>query len=384
MSKFKMAALISACCLMSVVFYGLVVSSQTPQPAVRLITPPISRILPFEAEATALQEPVRLTLQALDATSQPLENAKIRLQIFTPPRNPWFPTDFPMVEGTELLNMEAVAPKGELQIQQMLPIRGKYQLMVNVTPVVANAFTPIQQTLTLSVPENWVKYRNFGILAAILLALGLGGGLVLGGKQHIQPGEIAPQRVRLLLSGAIIVAIASLLIINISAEVAESHTHGHQINKSEPAVRASQGVEARILGDVEATVGQPAKLAIQVIDSTTGQPIKDAIANIKATQAENKWVAFAYQGTTDAKGQLTWEQQFFDGAPHKVEVEVSPQPQAKVQFSPLRVAKEIEVEGVAPPLAVRLIVLGYFTSIIVLGLLLGLGLKSRLNLSLKF
>jgi len=217
-----------------------------------------------------------------------------------------------------------------------------------------------------------------------LLALGLGGGLVLGGKQHIQPGEIAPQRVRLLLSGAIIVAIASLLIINISAEVAESHTHGHQINKSEPAVRASQGVEARILGDVEATVGQPAKLAIQVIDSTTGQPIKDAIANIKATQAENKWVAFAYQGTTDAKGQLTWEQQFFDGAPHKVEVEVSPQPQAKVQFSPLRVAKEIEVEGVAPPLAVRLIVLGYFTSIIVLGLLLGLGLKSRLNLSLKF
>ncbi len=384
MSKFKMAALISTFCLMSVVFYGLVVSSQTPQPAVRLITPPISQILPFEAEATALQEPVRLTLQALDATSQPLENAKIRLQIFTPPRNPWFPTDFPMVEGTELLNMEAVAPKGELQIQQMLPIRGKYQLVVNVAPVVENAFTPIQQTLTLSVPENWVKYRNFGILAAILLALGLGGGLVLGGKQHIQPGEIAPQRVRLLLSGAIIVAIASLLIINISAEVAESHTHGHRTNKSEPAVRASQGVEARILGDVEATVGQPAQLAIQVLDSTTGQPIRDAIANIKATQAENKWVAFAYQGTTNAKGQLTWEQQFFDGAPHKVEVEVSPQPQAKLQFSPLRVAKEIEVEGVAPPLALRLIVLGYFTSIIVLGLLLGLGLKSRLNLSLKF
>ncbi|MBD0304762.1 MAG: hypothetical protein ICV85_22160, partial [Tolypothrix sp. T3-bin4] len=148
MSKFKMAALISAFCLMSVVFYGLVVSSQTPQPAVRLITPPISQILPFEAEATKPQEPVRLTLQALDATSQPLENAKIRLQIFTPSRNPWFPTDFPMVEGTELLNMEAVAPKGELQIQQMLPIRGRYKLVVNVTPVVENAFAPIQQTLT--------------------------------------------------------------------------------------------------------------------------------------------------------------------------------------------------------------------------------------------
>jgi hypothetical protein len=378
MSKFKMAALVSAICLMGVVLYNLVVFSQTPQPVVRLLTePPISKILPFEAEATAPPSPVRLTLQALDATGQPLENAKIRLQILTPPKNPWFPTDFPIVEGTELLNIEAVAPKGELQIQQMLPIRGNYQLLVNVTPIVANAFTPIEQTLTLSVAESWVKYRNFGILAVILLAVGLGGGLVLGGQQQIQPGEIAPQRVRLLLSGAIIVAIASLLIINITAEVADSHTQGHHTHPKEPAVLQSQGVEARISGDVQATVGQPAKLAVQVIDTTTGQPATDVMLNIKATPAEDKWVAFAYQGMTDAKGQLTWEQQFFDGAPHKIEVEVSPQPQATRQFSPLRVAKSIEVEGVAPPLQVRLIVLAYFTSIIVVGLVIGLNLRRR-------
>jgi hypothetical protein len=378
MSKFKMAALLSAICLMSVVLYGLVVSSQTPRPAVRLITePPISQILPFEAEATKPQPPVRLTLQAVDAAGGVLENAKIRLQILTPPKNPWFPTDFPLVEGTELLNIEAVAPKGELQIQQMLPIRGNYQLLVDVTPIVANAFTPIQQTLTLSVPENGVKYRYFGMLAAILLVLGLGGGLVLGGQQQIQEGEIAPQRVRLLLSGAIIVAIATLLIVNISAERAESHTHGHHAQTKEPTVLQSQGVEARISGDVQATVGQPAKLAVQVIDTTTGQPASDVILNIKATQAEHGWVAFAYQGLTDAKGPLTWEQQFFDGAPHKIEVEVSPQPQATRQLSPLRVAKVIEVEGVAPPLKLRLIVLAYFTSIIVLGVVIGLKLRRR-------
>jgi hypothetical protein len=183
--------------------------------------------------------------------------------------------------------------------------------------------------------------------------------------------------VRLLLSGAIIVAIASLLIINITAEVADSHTHGHHSQTKEPAVLQSQGVEARISGDVQATVGQPAKLAVQVIDTTTGQPATDVMVNIKATPAEDKWVAFAYKGVTDAKGQLTWEQQFFDGAPHKVEVEVSPQPQATRQFLPLRVVKAIEVEGVAPPLQVRLIVLAYFTSIIVLGLVIGLKLRRR-------
>jgi len=378
MSKFKMAALVSTICLMGVVFYSLVVSSQTPQPVVRLTTePPISQVLPFEAEATALPSPVRLSLQAVDAANQPLENAKIHLQILTPPKNPWFPTDFPIVEGTELLNIEAVTPKGELQIQQMLPIRGNYQLLVNVSPIVANAFTPFQQTLRLSVAESWVKYRNFAILAVILLVLGLGGGLVLGGKQQIQPGEIAPQRVRLLLSGAIIVAIASLLIINVTAELADSHTHRHHSQTKEPEVFQSQGVEARISGDVEATVGQSAKLAVQVIDTTTGQPASDVIVNIKATQSEDKWVAFAYQGVTNAKGQLAWEQQFFDGAPHKVEVEISPSPQATSQFSPLRVAKQIQVEGVAPPLQIRLIVLAYFTSFIVLGLLLGLKLKNK-------
>jgi len=387
MRKFKMPALVSAICLMSVVFYGLVVSSQTAQPAVRLITPPINQIFPYEAEATTPQSPVQLKLQAVDAVGKPLENAKIRLQILTPPKNPWFPTDFPIVEGTELLNIEAVAPKGELQIQQMLPIRGNYQLLVEATPIVANAFTPIQQTLTLSVPENSAKYRNFGILAVILLALGLGGGFVLGGKQSLEPGEIAPQRVRLLLSGAIIVAIASLLIVNISAEFAESHPHEHHSHehhahehhsqKLEPATLQSQGIEARLLGDVEATVGQPAKLAVQVIDTTTNQPATDVVVNIKATQAENEWVAFAYQGVMDAKGELAWEQQFFDGAPHKVEVEVLPQPQAKRQFSPLRVAKEIEVAGVAPPLPIRLIVLAYFTGFIVLGLVIGLKLRSN-------
>jgi hypothetical protein len=382
MSKFKIAAVVSAICLMVVVLYGLVVSSQTPKPFIRLITePPLSQILPFEAEANVPQSPVRLTLQALDEASKPLENAKIRLQILTPPKNPWFPTDFPIVEGTQLLNIEAIAPKGELQVQQILPIRGNYQLLVEAQPLVADAFQPIQQNITLSVPENWVKYRNFGILAVILLVLGLIGGLVLGGKQEIQPGEIAPQRVRLLLSGGIIVAIATLLIINISAEVADSHSlhHKHQSPSSEAAVQKIEGIEAKITGDVQTSVGQFANLEVQVINPQTNQPVTDVFMKIKATQLEDKWVAFAYEGVPDVNGKLTWEEGFFDGAPHKVEVEVSPKPDAKLQFSPLRVAKTIEVQGVAPPMQIRLIVLAYFTSIILLGLLLGLSLKRKFS-----
>lgn len=93
MSKFKFARLISAFLLMGIVFYGFVGFSQSPQSTVKVTTePPISQILPFEAEAfTPLgshqpSSPVRLTLQAVDASGQPLENAQVHLQILTPPK----------------------------------------------------------------------------------------------------------------------------------------------------------------------------------------------------------------------------------------------------------------------------------------------------------
>lgn len=372
--------------MMSIVFYTWVGFSQSPQPTVRLTTePPISQILPFEAEATTPLSPVSLRLQALDAAGIPLENARIELTILTPPKNPWFTTDFPIVEGTKLLDIEAIAAKGELQIQQMLPIRGNYQLLVKVTPIAPNAFTPFQQTLTLSVPENGVKYRNFLILAAILLAVGLGGGLAIGGKPKIPAGEIAPERVQLLLSGAIIIAIATLLYVNVSAEMAQSEmsmpmshmTESKPTEKIKPIVK-SLGFEMRLFGDVSTTVGKAANLQVQVTELKTNQPVTDVLLNIKTIQLENNWIAFAYKGVPDAAGKLVWQEQFFDGAPHQVEVEVSPQPNAARQFPSFQVSQTIEVEGVAPPLSVRLTVLAYFTGIIVAGMAIGLGLQRRL------
>jgi hypothetical protein len=387
MSKFKLYSLISAICMMSVVFYSFIGFSQSPQPRVRLLSPTAtSEILPFAAASDTPQSPVKLALQAEDATGKALENARFSLEVFTPNRNPWFTTDFPVVEGTKLLDIQAIAPKGQLEFQQMLPIRGNYQLKVNVTPVAANAFTPIEQTLTLSVGENWVKYRNFAILAVILLLVGFGGGWVIGGQQTITPGEIAPQRVRLLLSGTIIVAIASLLFVNISAEVANSQSsghshHHHHHHDSAPVdnsgVSRQQGLQAQLLAADSATVGKATALQVKVIDEKTNQPLPDVQLNIKTTILEDDLATFAYQGIPDATGQFTWEQQFFDGAPHKVAVEIAPQANASRQFTPFQIQREIDVEGVAPPFTVRLISLVYMTAFVIVGLLIGLGLKRK-------
>jgi len=372
--------LISAICLVGFFIYSWGGFSQTPQPSVQLTTiPAINQVKPFEAETIDSQSPVKFMLQALDAEGRPLENAKIHLQILTPPQNHWFTTDFPIVEGTTLLDMEALAPKGELQIQQMLPIRGAYKFQVDVTPTIPKAFQPIQQTLSLSVGENGVKFLNFGILAIILLIAGLGGGWIIGSGQPIRSGEIAPQPVRLLLSGLIVVSIAVLLFINISAEFAQSHMSMAMSHMTEevptsahPAKLQSQGIDIQLSGDLNATVGQLAKFVVNVKDIKTQKPRTDVVLQVTTTQLENNWVAFAYEGIPDSTGHLTWQQQFFDGAPHQIEVKVRSQTNSTRQLQALQVGQTILVEGVAPPLSVRLISLTYFTAIVGVGLLLGL------------
>ncbi|MBD2198323.1 MULTISPECIES: hypothetical protein [Calothrix] len=401
MSKFKLYTLISAICMVSVVFYSFIGFSASPAPGVRLVNPaPASKVLPFEAASSTPQSPVKLVLRAEDATGKALENAKFNLEIFNPPHNPWFTTDFPIVEGTKLLDLETIAPKGELEVQQMLPIRGNYQLKVNVTPVVANAFTPIQQTLTLPVAENSVKYRNFAILAVILLLVGLGGGWVIGGRQAIAPGEIAPARVRLLLSGLTVVAIAALLFVNISAEVAQSqgaghsHSHEHQehhehqghhehgsttaLQVDNSGIVRQQGLQLQLLGSTNTSVGETAALQLKVTDEKTNQPIPDLLLNITTVMVEDGFVNFAYKTVTDSTGQFSWEQGFFDGAPHKLQVEIAPQPNAERQFKPFQLEKLIDVEGVAPPFSVRFISLAYMTAFVIVGLLIGLQLKRNL------
>ena len=386
MRKYRLFAVISAACICLSILYSLVGVSQTSQSQVLLSTnPPLEKILPFEAGTDRKQSPVTFKLQAVDAGGKLLTNALIKLQISTPPRNPFLTTDFPIVEGTELLELEAAAPNGKLEFEQMLPIRGNYQIQVNVSPLVANAFASYQQTLNLNVRENPVKYKFFAVIAAILLSLGLLGGWVIGGQEEIKEGEIAPQSVRLLLSALTVVAIVTLLFINITAEVAEAHgdAHSPKNEKIAPSISQSQGMEVRITGNKLATVGRLANLAVEVKDSTTGAAIKDVGLRVKAIALEDNLTVFAYQGFPNSEGKLIWQEQFFDGAPHKVEVEAVSLPESPRQFPAVKVAQFMEVEGIAPPMYIRLIGLFYFTAIVGMGMAIGLLIQHKRELPVR-
>lgn len=340
------------------------------KPVVQLQSQPaLEQVVPFG-------KPTKISLQAVGSTGQPLPDAQMQLRLLTPPKTPWLTSDFPIVEGTTLLELNAPAPGGTLRFEQTLPIRGQYQLEVQVAPRVPGAFPAFAQTLQFSIPENPIKYRNLAILVTILLLVGFGGGWVLAGNQQTRPGEIVPERVRLVLSGAIILAIAVLLIVNLSAERASSHSSGeHGGGSASLAANAehqSGDILARLSGDQQATVGKMATQTVEVRNAVTDSPVTNVRVRVQAIALEDKEVMFAYEGQPDANGQLTWQEQFFDGAPHRVSAEVMPVQGAEGEFQPFQVSHEVEVAAIAPPLSVRLITLFYFTAVFAVGLMVGL------------
>ncbi len=366
---------------------------------VRLTTEPsLNRVVPYEAESETTQKPVKLTLQAIDSTGKPLTNVRMKAKLLAPAPTPWFTTDFPIVEGTQLFDLQADAPTGQLQLQQMLPIRGNYQLQVTATPLGVAGGEAIQQTLTLTVPENSIKYQNFAILAAILTAAGLGGGWVIGARRVTKAGEVAPQPVRLLLSGATLVAIAALLYVNVSAEMAQSgmsepmsHPMGkgqmtgmEHPQKSIPASTiTSQGIKLAITGDDSATVGKPANFQVKAVDAKTDRPVAGTVSiQTINTEKQDKWTAFGYQGAI-SNGRFAWQSGLFDGSGHQVNVEFTPAAIAGQQSTPIKVSQPVEVEGVAPPLYVRLISLGYMTGIVASAFLVAFLRRRRQDGGLK-
>ncbi len=401
MSKLKLTALIISSCLVNLlVMIGCNSPVKSATATVRLTTEPsLNRVVPYEAEATSPQHPVKLTLQALDQTGKPLTNVRIKVELLAPAATPWLTTDFPIVEGTKVFEIQADTPTGQLQLQQMPPIRGDYQLQVTATPIGAAGGEAIQQTITLTVPENAIKYQNFAILALILTAVGLGGGWVIGSRRAAQAGELAPPPVRLLLSGASLIAIAALLYVNVSAEMAQSgvsapmsHPMGHgqmagmeHPQQSAPASTViSQGIKLAITGDTSATVGKTANFQIQAVDAKTNRPVAGTVSiQTINTEKEDKWTAFGYQGEIDPSGKLAWQSGLFDGSRHQVNVEFTPTTVAGQTTKPIKVSQPVEVEGVAPPLSVRLISLGYMTGIVASAFLVAFWWRRRQHDGLK-
>lgn len=349
--------------------------AQTTANRVLLTLDPPANIMPFEAEAEQQKPPPRFHLEAQDSQGKALSRVRMQIKMTTPEPNPWISTDFPLVEGTELLSLEVPAAQGVVEFEQMLPIRGIYQLSVKVLPIDKAVATPlIEKVLTVDVPENPVKFRNFAVLSGICTLVGAVGGFFIGqsqGSTEESRSHLAiPDPMRLLLMGLTLTAMAALIFINVSAEFQGGHSSmaGMAPPIETPLVAQDKEQVLNLDGAKAARVGTAESFQAKRTNRRTGQEIPSAF-EISIFNIEKNWKLFSI--ATPIANHLRWKQQFFDGSGHRLEVRA---PRYGAQPA-LTTKRSVSVEGIAPPVWVRLKALAYLTGFVALGLFGTMGLR---------
>jgi hypothetical protein len=325
-------------------------------------------VLPFEAEAKVQAPPPIVTFKT---NAQPGNSVGIRIDM--PPETPWLSTDFPIVEGRTLFEIETPPGKdGSLSLRPMFPIRGDYTIAAETKD---GAKVIATDMFKLHVSENPSKYWNFAMLAAFLFVIGLIGGWLIGGKQKMLPGQLAPTRVELLLSASALAAIVAMACLAVSAEM-NLHQHCEKSEAKTETDKSSvsdNSYNLALSGNAETAVGELATFKAQVSDKATHKPAKTLPLQVTVTQLEENFVALTFAAVTNELGQLTWKECFFDGAPHRVEVRIDD----GKDNGGVTASKTIAVEAIHPPLSRRLTTLIYMMMFLFGGLLTGFSVTRR-------
>ena len=88
--------------------------------------PAMDKILP-DAETAKLKFAVK------NKKGELIKKALLRVKLEAPQTTAFFSTDFPIVEGTPLMDLEMEVNNGQAEFEYLLPIRGTYNLEVTAT-----------------------------------------------------------------------------------------------------------------------------------------------------------------------------------------------------------------------------------------------------------
>jgi hypothetical protein len=318
-------------------------------PAVRvevLTDPPAHAIIPDDTL-------VETRLRILDAVGQPIRGAHVALRLDTPPRPKFLNTDFPYVEGTTLLDLETVAPEGEVRFAAIYPIRGTYRFATRVT--LPDGST-VETTPTLHIGENPAEVRNFLVLLALLFAFGLVSGWVIGRERQAA------------------LAAVLLLLLALSPGTALAHDPDEGGEGHGEAITVSQ-TEGPLHATLTVTPGRGAvgtlnSIAVR-LTNPDGTPASGE-ATLVAWHLEDEMTVYRFHLPVGADGVARLKVQFFDGAEHELRLTARTRDGREVTLR-----TPIEVEGFSPPLWLKLRVLTLLLSVVAVGLVLGFWLGNR-------
>lgn len=320
----------------------------------------LTTAVPF-AEIRPDRDAAAFTLTVTDAAGR-LVPARLHLALQAP-RSGWFSTDFPLVEATDLFAGEVLAPDGRYTFTYLPPMRGQYRLQVEAWPLGATAAEPTRGTLTFTLRETPDEWRNLALLLSGLLVVGVVSGFIIGrSARALGPG-----------AGALLALCLWLL----AAAPARAHERD-DLAFDFPAAESNGEIAVRLeLTPHTSATGRLTEIQGAVTDPHSGQPVPNAQITLAMIHAEDGIQVFRTLLPAPG-GEFNWRHQFWDGAPHYLEIQVTPGPGGSA-FTPLTRRVAVDVEGAAPPAAVKVKLMAWLLGVMTLGMLGGYrwGLRQR-------
>lgn len=279
-------------------------------------------------------DPVDLSLLITGADGKPVEQGTVDIRLDAPRPGWFFPTDFPLVEGTRVSEMRLRLRQGRAVWKSLLPIRGEYHLAVDV---LTKDGRKASETFTFKVRESGVKWLALGGFSIGLFSLGFIAGRIFTGKITR-------------------VALLATIFLPVLPSIAE----------------AQEDKPAAALEIEPATVGRLSAVRWYLTNAPPSDK-PNALLTLTINHLEKDKVVFAVERQPVA-GEFLLKYHFPDGARYRVTANAQ-----IVGGSLIRNEQVVEVTGVEPPAGAIVPALTLFAAIIALGLGVGRWSKRRLS-----
>jgi len=287
-------------------------------------------------------DPATLTLMVTGADGRPVAQGSLAIRLDAPKPGRFFSTDFPLVEGSRLLEMTLPLRQGKAEWKYLFPIRGEYLLAVDF---IAPDGRKAVKTFNFKIRENKQKWFYLGLFSLALFVFGVVAGRIFTGSGSNYAKGLA---------ACLLLAVGGVLF-SMDYAAGQATRQGEQFGwlEVDPAtVGKPTSVRWRLGGD------EQTKKSMALLSLTIAHPEKDKIV-------------FALERLPVA-GEFAMNFQFTDGAEYRV---------AAIAYVAgrrlLRTEKNVAVTAAEPPARAMLPALSFFGAIIALGLAVGRWSKRR-------
>ena len=285
-----------------------------------------------------LKDSANITIDLERVGERPRGPVDLSIRLTAPPPGTLVSTDFPLIEGTRLIEMNLANVTGALSWNYLFPIRGVYRLDVTATDEQGRR---LERSFSLQVRENRAKTAFLAGFVVALFILGF-----IAGRIFSAPTGVAGVLMIALLYGAG----ASW---SLSAESARAVGLNGKLTVTTPRV------------------GHPSTIRWRGMDPGSGESVP-ATVTLRVVQLEKGREIFRLN-RVPTRGTLDLAFHFIDASPHRVSAVATTQGGRQAA----EVAQTVEVESATAPLGIRVEPILLFMLMVLAGLVAGRISKRR-------